>query len=467
MDDNNTSASTLTSSSTSVYDGLPMPRRVFSVITVSLGVTLAILDTTIMNIALPSMSVSMSLTEADTIWIVNGYQLAIIMCLLSMSTIGEIFSYKKVYMFGLSVFTIASIVCASANGLASLVAGRMLQGLGASAMMAINMTLLRLTYPKKILGMGIGLNATLVAIASVLGPSLGALILSSLSWRWLFLINIPIGILAFIIGFFALPENVVRSERKLPKYDMVMNAMFFGLLIMIVQGFSHGFNTWSIVGIASSCLIVGYIYLNRQFKQEIPLLPIDLMRIPIFSLSVMTSIASFTAQMLAMVSIPFFFENTYGFSESETGMLFSAWPFTIMFAAPLAGSLIGKVNAGILGGVGLALLSFGLAMLSQLPDSPSYLDIAWRLVCCGFGFGMFQSPNNNVLMTSAPLNRSGSASGMLAMARLIGQTTGATSVALLFHLFNGSAPRYALYLGSAVALLAAICSVSRLTLKRE
>lgn len=448
------------------YDGLPMPRRVFAVATVSLGVVLAVLDVTIMNIALPTMSDTMRLTEADTIWIVNGYQLAIIMCLLAMSTIGEIFSYRKVYMFGLSVFTLASVACACAQNLGMLVGGRMLQGIGASAMMAINMTLLRLSYPKSWLGKGIGLNATLVAIASVLGPSLSALILSTLSWRWLFLINLPLGAVALFMGYKALPHNVVRlSDRPLPKKDMLLNALFFGSLILVVQGFSHGFSSFVILTFVALCLGVGCYYLRRQLGMEYPLFPVDLMRIPLFSLSVLTSIASFSAQMLAMVSIPFFFEKGLGFSESVTGLLFSAWPVSIMVAAPLAGSLIGKVNAGVMGGIGLALLALGVGALSLLPDNPTYPDIVWRLLCCGFGFGLFQSPNNNVLITSAPLNRSGSASGMLAMARLIGQTTGATLVALLFHLFGaGVAPRYALYTGAAVALGACIVSLSRLTL---
>lgn len=448
------------------YDGLPLRRRILSVATVSLGVTVAVLDVTIMNIALPSMAQTMHLTEADTIWIVNGYQLAIVMFLLAMSSMGEIFSYRRVYMFGLSLFTLASLACACADGIGVLVASRMLQGMGASAMMAINMTLLRLSYPKRWLGKGIGLNATLVAIASVLGPSLSALILSCLSWRWLFLINLPLGALALLIGYRSLPYNVVESVgRKLPKTDILLNALFFGSLILVVLGYSHDFHPWAVVATALVCLSVGFFYLRRQLSQRFPLFPIDLMRIPLFSLSVLTSVASFTAQMLAMVAIPFLLQNSYGYSESETGLLFSAWPMSIMVSAPLAGWLIGRVSAGVLGGVGLVLLSVGIGSLALLPDAPSYADWVWRLMLCGFGFGLFQSPNNNVLLTSAPLHRSGSASGMLAMARLIGQTTGATAVALLFHLFASDAPHISLCVGSAVAFLACVVSVSRLTLK--
>lgn len=445
-----------------------MPRRIWAIATVCIGVTLAILDITIMNVALPSMSVNLHLSEADTIWIVNGYQLAIIMSLLAMSSLGEIYSYKRVYLCGMALFSLASLACALSTNLPMLVASRMLQGVGASAMMAINMTLLRLSYPKKWLGKGIGFNATLVAVASVIGPSLSALILTRFSWPWLFLINLPLGAIGLFLGVRNLPMNVVKlRERGFPKTDIVLNALFFGSFILTIEGFSHGFSTPLIVGIVLLFCSVGFVYLRRELKEQYPLFPIDLLRIPLFSMSVLTSIASFTAQMLAMVSLPFYMENVLHMSTSETGLIFSAWPFSIMFAAPLAGYLIGKVHAGILGGIGLALLAFGVGSLALLPDSPTYADMVWRLMCCGFGFGLFQSPNNNVLITSAPLNRSGSASGMLAMARLTGQTSGATLVALMFHFWGTSAPKIALFSGSAVALLACLISLSRLSLKKK
>ncbi|MDO4497684.1 MAG: MFS transporter [Bacteroidales bacterium] len=450
----------------SLPDGLPMPQRLFSVITVSLGVTLAVMDGTIVNVALPSMAQALSITDAQSIWIVNSYQLTIIMLLLAMSAIGEIYSYRRLYVAGLSIFTLASLCCGLSTGFQSLVLGRLLQGVGAAAMMSINMTLLRLSYPKRLLGKGIGWNATIVALASVAGPSLAALILSTAHWRWLFLINIPIGLIGLILGCRNLPKNVVKlSERRFPRVDVVLNALFFGSIILALEGISHGFDLWTIGGLILLALLVGYAYLHRQLHMRYPLLPIDLLRIPLFSLSVVTSIASFTSQMLAMVAVPFFFQQQLGLTGAETGMLFTAWPVVIMFAAPLAGSLIGKVHAGLLGGIGLALLTLGTGSLALLTPDATHLDIIWRLMLCGMGFGLFQSPNNNILMTSAPPARSGSASGMLAMARLTGQTTGATLVALFFGLLGSQAPRAALFTAALVSLLACLLSLSRLKLK--
>ncbi len=447
-------------------DGLPMPQRVFSIITVSMGVTLAVMDTTIVNVALPTMAKALELTNSDSIWIVNSYQVAIIMFLLSMSTAGEIYSYKRVYQCGMALFTLSSLVCGMASDLSMLVIGRIFQGIGASAMMAINMTLLRLSYPKRYLGKGIGLNATLVALAMVIGPTLAALILAVSNWRWLFFINIPLGVAGLFLGWRSLPQNKVHlSDRIFPYRDAMMNALFFGTFILALEGISHGFSVSLVSTFAIVSVITGFFYIRRQLSLPYPLLPIDLLKIRLFSVSVVTSIASFTAQMLAMVALPFYFQHILMLSETETGVLFAAWPATIMFSAPLAGSLIGKVHAGILGGIGLLCMSMGLFALFLLPTEPTHVDIIWRLMLCGFGFGLFQSPNNNILITSAPHSRSGSASGMLAMARLNGQTLGATLVALFFILVGDTGSQLSLLVASAVAFLACLLSLLRLRIK--
>lgn len=457
----------MTNQEAELYDGLPMPRRFFSVIAVTMGVMLAVLNGTLMNVALPSMAQILHLSNADSIWIVNGFQLAIIMSLLMMSAIGEIYSYRKTYLVGMSIFTLSSVCCGLSNSFTMLLTSRILQGIGAAAMMAINMTLLRLSYPKHLLGKGIGLNATIVAIASVAGPSIAAFLLAFCSWRWLFYVNIPLGIIGLIIGFKALPENIVKlSNRKFPTTDIIMNAMFFGSFILAFEGFSHGFDFKYVMILIMAFVVFGFFYIRRELHEEYPLLPLDLLRIPIFNLSVLTSIASFTTQMLAMVALPFYFQHTLHMSASQMGLLFTAWPAAIIVAAPLAGSLIGKVHGGILGGIGLGALALGLSTIAILHEDASNIDIIWRMLLCGFGFGLFQSPNNNILMTTAPANRSGSASGMLAMARLLGQTSGATLVALMFIINNNSAPRMSLWVAALVSALACIISFSRLSIKK-
>jgi MFS transporter, DHA2 family, multidrug resistance protein len=200
----------------------------------------------------------------------------------------------------------------------------------------------------------------------------------------------------------------------------------------------------------------------REWGIPAPLFPLDLLRIRIFSMSIATSTVSFAAQMLAYVTLPFLFQSVLGRSVFETGLLMTPWPLALGVIAPVAGRLADRVRAGLLGGIGLALFAIGLFMLSRLGPAPSTFDIVWRMALCGLGFGLFQSPNNRTIVSSAPNNRSGAAGGMLATARLLGQTSGAVAVAAAFHLFGvGVGPRL-LAAAAVAAAVAAMLSLLRL-----
>ena len=191
-------------------------------------------------------------------------------------------------------------------------------------------------------------------------------------------------------------------------------------------------------------------------------MPLDLMRIPVFSLSILTSVVSFAAQMLAYVAIPFLFQSVLGRSVFATGLLMTPWPLAVGIAAPIAGRLADRVNSGLLGGIGLTIFAAGLFFLSRLGPDPGNLDIAWRMAVCGLGFGFYQSPNNRTIVSSAPKPRSGAAGGMLATARLLGQTTGAVAVGVAFHLGGLHVTPTLLFIASIAALAAAEISLLRL-----
>ena len=446
-------------------DGLPMPRRLWAILAVAFGVSLSVIDSAIANVALPTIGLELGISSADSIWIVNAYQLAIMISLLSFSALGDVVGYRKVYIGGLMLFTVASVGCALSTSLPTLVLARVMQGFGAAAVTSVNTTLIRIIYPKAQLGRGMGINATVVAVSSVAGPTLAAGILSVAEWPWLFAVNIPIGLVALWLSRRFLPDNPVRvSARRFDWRDAVMNALTFGLLIASVEGFSHGLDPRIVACGASAFCVVGYLFVRSQLRKPYPLLPFDLLRIPIFSLSVFTSICSFVAQMLALVALPFFLQKELGYSDVQTGLLLTAWPAVIVVVAPVAGLLVERVHAGVLGGVGLTVMAAGLLLLALLPDHPTDGAIIWRLVVCGAGFGLFQSPNNSILIASAPAYRSGSASGMLATARLIGQTTGAALMALFFHLFPSNSTHLALYVSAALALAGALASSTRISL---
>ncbi|MFC4173388.1 MFS transporter, partial [Microvirga sp. GCM10011540] len=198
-----------------------------------------------------------------------------------------------------------------------------------------------------------------------------------------------------------------------------------------------------------------------QMAHPVPLLPLDLLRLPVFALSMVTSVCSFAAQTLAYVSLPFYFHDVLGRSVTETGLLLTPFPLAVAITAPVSGRLADRYPPGILGGIGLALLATGLAFLAMLPPDPSSSDIVWRLALCGLGFGLFQSPNNKAILTSAPRERSGGAGGMLSTARLLGQSMGAALVAALFGLVQHNPTATILWLGATLSAVGCIASASR------
>jgi DHA2 family multidrug resistance protein-like MFS transporter len=448
-------------------DGLPVAQRYWAILTIALGITMAVLDGAIANVALPTISRELNASPAESVWIVNAYQIAIIVSLLSLSFLGDMLGYRRVYQAGLALFIATSLFCALSTSLNMLTFARVLQGFGGAALMSVNTALIRIIYPQRYLGRGMAINSLIVAVSTAAGPTVAAAILSVASWKWLFLINVPLGIIALWLALRTLPDNPQKATSQ--KFDIpsaIMNALFFGLLISALSGFAQGQNGWLVLAELVALLLVGLFFIRRQLNMAVPLLPVDLLRIPIFSLSMGTSVCSFCAQMLAMVSLPFFLQNVLGRDEVTTGLLLTPWPLATMVFAPIAGRLIERVHAGLLGGIGLAMFAAGLFLLAMLPVQPTDADIIWRMMLCGAGFGLFQSPNNHTIITSAPRHRSGGASGMLGTARLLGQSIGAALVALMFNLFDQSGTHASLLLAGGFSTVAAVVSLSRMTQTR-
>jgi DHA2 family multidrug resistance protein-like MFS transporter len=443
-------------------DGLPTPRRYWALLALALGTSLAVLDGAIANIALPTIARELHSDPATSVWVVNAYQMVIMISLLPFASLAERIGIRPVYLGGLALFTVASLACALSHSLAVLTASRVIQGFGAAGLMSVNIAVLRMIFPIKQLGHGVAINASIVAIASAIGPTIASGILAIASWNWLFAVNVPIGIAAVALGLRSLPENEVHDH----PYDYasaVLNALTFGLAILAVDGLGHpGGRIWVAVEFAAA-VILGIIFVRRQLSQTAPLLPVDLLRIPLFAMSIGTSVCAFTSQMLAFVSLPFYLQDALGRSQVETGLLMTPWPLTIVAIAPLAGYLSGRVSAGILSSIGLISVAAGLLLLAVLPAHPTALDIIWRMAVCGFGFGMFQTPNNRAILSSAPRARTGSASGMLGAARLTGQTLGAALVAVIFGVLPAHGTTITLVVGAGFSGLAALVSLGRLT----
>jgi len=450
---------------TTIYpDGLPLARRRLAMLSMGMAISMAVLDGSIANIALPTIARELHVSPADSVWVVNAYQLVVVVLLLALSSLGEIVGYARIYRVGVVIFGVASLACAVSQTLPQLVAARALQGLGAACLMSVNAALVRFSYPRAELGKGVGIIALTVAASAALGPTVASAILSVATWHWVFAVNVPISIFTILIaGSLPLTD---RASHRFDWTSAVLNVLTFGSFVVGVEqlgrGLSHLWRVGLIFGVA---LVSGVVLVRRQLSRAAPLLPIDLLRIPIFALSIMSSIFAFCAQTLTFVTLPFFLQDVLHRGAVETGLLMTPWPAILVIVAPLAGRLADRYPSGLLGGIGMAIFAAGLFSLILLPDDPSVFSIVWRMMLCGAGFGLFQSPNNRTLLSSAPPHRTGGASGMLGTARLTGQTLGAALVALIFNLGGANGVHVALGVATGLALAAMLSSSLRLTPK--
>lgn len=441
-------------------------RNYASITAVLLVLMMTVLDGTLVNVALPSIGHELGVSDAASVWIVTCYQLTITMLLLPLSSAGDLQSYRRIFLWGVAIFTIASALCSASSGFPMLIASRTLQGAGAACVMGVNIALTRLIYPKEVLSCGLALNAMVIAIASGAGPTLSGAILSVASWRWLFLINIPLGLLAFIIGKRLLPANPPKEKHETFDWKSgIENAFFFGIIFLALGNLAHSADaTLNIVLLAAGAAI-GFFYVRRQRGRRYPMLPTDLFRHRLFTLCILTSVCSFIAQSVTLIALPFLFVQGFGFPALTTGLLITPWPIAIMITAPFAARLADRFNPGVTAAAGMFLYSIALVSLIVMAGSGdvSLLGITLRMTLCGIGFGLFQTPNNIAMVQAVPVERSGGAGGMQGTARLVGQTFGATLVTLIFASATpGSHPSSAcLFAALLFSIIAAIFSLSR------
>jgi len=300
---------------TPASDGLTGRQHVLALVAILLSVAMATLDTAIANTALPTIATSLRVNEAQVIWVVNAYQLAMVAALLPFAASGEILGHRRVFAAGTLLFTVASLACGLAGSLTALVAARILQGLGGAAIMSVNMTLIRVVFPASRLGRGAGMNALVVGLAFTVGPTVASAVLAVASWHWLFLINVPVGVVAVLFAARALPHTE-RHGHGFDRLAALLCAGLFGCAVLGFESLSHG-GAWRPVGVewavAATC---GALLWRRQAGHPAPMLPVDLFRSPAFSLSALTAICAFAAQSFGFVAV----------MKCEDALIFAACP---------------------------------------------------------------------------------------------------------------------------------------------
>src|SRR5258708_2183704 len=396
---------------------------------VAVGVFMATLDSSIVNISLPAIARAFGVPlSGATEWVIIAYLVVVAGALLTIGRLADMLGRKPIWAAGLALFTLGSAFCGGAPSLGLLITARALQGFGGAFILAISPAMLTSAFASHERGRALGLNAVVVALGVSTGPTLGGLLTTSLSWRWIFLVNVPLGIIGFIATLLVL-DSPARRERV--HFDLLGALLLAIGLIAITLGLSFGQEWgWSsprLIGVLMGGVVALVALYLVEKRVAHPMLILSLLRNRVFLSANLSLCLSFLALFAVSFLLPFYFEELRHFPVIEAGLLLTPLPLTIAVFAPLSGALSDPIRTPWLAASGLTLACIGLVLISQLNAQSTLFAIVWRLVVIGLGQALFQSPNNSALMGAAPKDQQGSASGFLATGRVVGQSV---SVAL-------------------------------------
>ena len=409
-----------------------MRERRWAMLVIVLGLIVAVLDGSIMNLALPTVAKQLNASPAEAIWIINAYQLGTLGLLLPLAALGERIGYRKVYLIGLVCFTLASAVAMLAQSLWLLIAARGLQGMGAAGVMAVNAALVRLTYPAAKLGKGMALNSLVVAVSAMAGPTVSALILSVASWPWLFALNLPLGVLALFLAYRTLPVDGPKAERVGFDYaGTLLLALSLGAYALAMTLGRGSFGLLNAVLLLAAVLGAG-LFVRVQKRATFPLVRLALFRDVNLRAGLAMGTLVSTVMMATLVVGPFYLARALGLDAAMVGLVLAAGPVAAALTGVPAGKLADRFGAQRMTAVGLAVALVGCAALALLPTAlgiPGYID---PIVLVTVGYALFQTANNTAVMAGVRADQRGVISGLLGLSRNLGLVTGASLMGAVF-----------------------------------
>ncbi|HBI6861424.1 TPA: MFS transporter [Enterobacter cloacae] len=442
-------------------DGLPGPARARVLAAVMTTTLMGVFDGTMINVALPSMAQAMQVPASTAVWFANGYLLAAAMTLALFAALAARLGYRPVFLAGLMTFILTSLGCALATGPGMLIVMRILQGIGGAATLSIAPAILRSVFPGRLLGRVLGLHALLIASSSALGPVLGGTLLHTLSWQWLFVVNVIPGAVALLLATGALPRQAVRVRAPFDSLGAILSALMLGSTIVAANSFQSAAHYTASLCWAAIAATSGIAFIWQIRRTENPLLPPAMFKNARFTLAALTSMTAFVSQGIAFIALPFLFQSVYGYSPLVSALLFTPWPLGIVLIASHAGRWADTISAPPISTLGLMIFALGLGLLATLPASPAMWDICLRCLVCGIGFGCFQSPNNREMLSNVARDHASFASGVLSIMRTFGQCLGAAVVGVMLTA-DGRPVHAGLWIATAASAGSVFVSVSRL-----
>lgn len=417
---------------------------------VAVGVFMATLDSSIVNISLPAIGEHFHVPLGPGVeWVVMSYLVVVASVLLTIGHLADLYGHRAIWGGGLVVFTLGSVLCGASTSLGALIAFRGLQGIGGAMLMAISPALLTSAFPPQERGRAIGMNAVFVSLGITAGPTIGGLITQHLSWRWIFYVNVPIGVVGLVATMIVLPKATTRAR---PSFDLAGASLLAFGLAAVTAGLSLGPTVgWqkpvpmALIG-AGIALLIAFVFVERRHPK--PVVDLGLFRDRVFASATLSLVISFIALFAVGVFLPFYLEQLRGMNAQRAGLLLTPLPLTVAVLAPIAGSMADRIGTRGLAATGLTIAAIGLLLVGRLDRDTSTLGIVATLAVTGVGQALFQAPNNSALMGAAPKERRGVAAGMLATSRVVGQSLGVAVASAVFGTLGGAAAGHALASGS-------------------
>lgn len=442
-------------------------------VVVGIGTLISALAHSSITIALPRISAELNIPIDLVSWVMLSFLLAVTVLLLMAGRAGDLFGHRVVYLVGFFLFGITSLLCGLAPNFEMLIFGRVLQGVGGSMMMAIGPALLTTTFPVSQRGRVLGIVATATYIGLTIGPPLGGLVISLLSWRWIFILNVPIVLIVLALSVIYLPADDKKSKVSFDAagaFCLIVGLPFF--LLAISRGQQWGWLTYKTLGSAAVGLLFLTGFITVEARKDQPLLSLDLFRSPVFSGAVLAAVFNYIALFIQIILLPFYLIEALGIDEKGAGLILSAQPLMMALAASPSGWLSDRIGTRGLAVGGMIILAVGLIGLSTVGQHTGTLVVAFWLALMGLGTGVFISPNTSALMGAASKKKQGVAGGVMAIARNFGMMVGIALATLIYQGFGGrtghqwqatdyQAMRNAFWLAAGVSLLAALTSALR------
>lgn len=413
----------------------------------AIGIFMATLDASIVNISLPNIAQYFHVPLNGAIeWVIIAYLIVIAGMLLTIGRLADMIGYRILWITGLVTFTLGSTICGAAPSLGILIAARAFQGLGGALIMSVSPAMLTSAFPAEERGRALGMNAVFVALGTSVGPTLGGVITANLTWRWIFYVNVPMGIIGVIATLLVLKERTRRLPGRFDPAGAILLALgLISLTLGLSFGQELGWTSPFLIGLMILSVLAFTLLVIVEHRVIDPIIDFRLLHNRVFVSANVSLIMSFLALFSISFMLPFYMEQLRNFSVMESGLLLTPLPLVIAVIAPFSGTLADRIGSRWLAASGLTIGCIGLVLIGQLNARSSTFDIIWRLALVGFGQALFQSPNNSALMGAAPRGRQGIASGFLSTGRVMGQSVSVALAGAIFASLGGSAAGVMLY----------------------